>query len=51
METSLLLLQAKARAGRHWVVALQLVFVTDQATGLHVAAHSYCSIISDHCMS
>jgi len=51
METSLLLLQAKARAGRHQFIALQLGFFPDQATGSHVASRSYCNMISDHHMS
>ena len=51
METSLLLLPAKARAGRHQFIALQLGFFPDQATGSHVASQSYCNMISDHHMS
>jgi hypothetical protein len=33
METSFLLLQTKGCADRHWGVALQLGFFTEQATG------------------
>ena len=51
METSLLLLQAKARAGSHRFVALQLGFFPDQATGSPVASRSYCNMISEHYMS
>jgi hypothetical protein len=50
METSLMLLLAKARAGRHQFVAFQLGFHTEKEN-LHVAARSYTDMISEHYMS
>jgi hypothetical protein len=50
METSLLLLLAKARAGQHQFVAFQLGFFIEKGSS-HVAARSYHDMISDHYMS
>lgn len=50
METSLMLLLAKARAGRHQLVAFQLGFYTEKEN-LHVAARSYTDMITKHYMS
>jgi hypothetical protein len=49
METSLMLLLAKARAGRHQFVAFQLGFYTKG--NLHVAACSHTDMISEYYMS
>ena len=50
METSLMLLLAKAHAGRHQFVAFQLGFYSEKAN-LHIAARSYTDMISEHYMS